>query len=107
MGRLDVNRNDPMEPASDADFRKAAITHVAGSSCKTYIGQWNLFVTWCAALEMPRVTMPLANATVALYLQSVVNRANTFATVKAASAAIAFYQDIILFNHEPTQSPAV
>jgi hypothetical protein len=43
---------------------------------------------------------------VALYLQPVVNRAK-IAAVKAASAAIAFYHKINLFNHEPTQSPAV
>jgi hypothetical protein len=32
----------------------------------------------------------------------VINSANTFAPVKAASAAIAFYRKINLFNHEPT-----
>ncbi len=42
-----------------------------------------------------------------MYLQSVVNGAKTFAPVKAASAAIAFYHKINLFSHEPTQSPAV
>jgi integrase len=42
-----------------------------------------------------------------MYLQSVVNGAKTFAPVKAASAAIDFYQKINLFSHEPTQSPAV
>jgi hypothetical protein len=35
------------------------------------------------------------------------NTAKTVAPVKAASAAIAFYQKINLFDHEPTQSPAV
>jgi hypothetical protein len=44
---------------------------------------------------------------VALYLQSVVNRARTFAPVKATSAAIAFYQRVNLFDHGPTQCPAV
>jgi hypothetical protein len=34
------------------------------------------------------------------------NGAKTSAPVKAASASIAFYQKINLFNHEPTQSPA-
>ncbi len=42
-----------------------------------------------------------------VYLQSVVNGAKAFAPVKAASAAIAFYQKNNLFSHEPTQSPAV
>jgi hypothetical protein len=39
-------------------------------------------------------------------MQSVMNNAKTFAPVKAASAAIAFYPKINLFDHEPTQSPA-
>jgi hypothetical protein len=34
------------------------------------------------------------------------NDANTFAPVKASSAAIAFYQKINLFSHEPTRSLA-
>ena len=35
------------------------------------------------------------------------NTAKTFAPVKAASAAIAFYLKINLFDHEPTQSQAL
>ncbi len=42
-----------------------------------------------------------------MYMQLVANNAKTFAPVKAASTAIAFYQKINLFSHEPTQSPAV
>ncbi len=55
----------------------------------------------------PRSSLPASDGTVALYMQSVMNGAKTFAPVKAASAAIAFYQKINLFDHEPTQSPAV
>jgi len=90
-----------------ADCQKVALAHVAESSCNTYIGHWNLFVAWCNALAVPRVTLPTTDGTVALYLQSVVNRAKTFAPVKSSSAAIAFYQKINLFQHEPTQYPAV
>ena len=43
----------------------------------------------------------------AMYLQSVMNNAKTSAPLKAASAATAFFQKINLFDHEPTQSPAV
>ncbi len=35
-----------------------------------------------------------------------VNDAISFAPVKAASAAIAFFQKVNLFDHEPTQCPA-
>ncbi len=55
----------------------------------------------------PRVSLPASDNTVILYMQSVMNGAKTFAPVKAASTAIAFYQKINLFDHEPTQSPAV
>ena len=48
-----------------------------------------------------------ADATVALYLQSVVNLTKTFTPVKAASTAIAFDKKINLFNHDPTRSPVV
>ena len=64
-------------------------------------------VTWCDALAEPRASLPASDDTVAHYMQSVMNGAMKFAPVKAASAAIAFYQKIILFDHEPTQSPAV
>ena len=39
-------------------------------------------------------------------MQSVMISAKIFAPVKAASAAIALFQKINLFDHEPTQSPA-
>ena len=39
----------------------------------------------------PRATLPASNGTVAMYMQSVMNNAKSFAPVKAASAAIAFY----------------
>jgi hypothetical protein len=42
-----------------------------------------------------------------MYLQSMVNGAGTIAPVKAASAAIAFYQKINIFSHGHAQSPAV
>ena len=42
-----------------------------------------------------------------MYLQSVMNNTNTSRPAKAASAAIAIYQKMNLFAHEPTQSPAV
>jgi hypothetical protein len=38
----------------------------------------------------------------ALYLQSVINGAETVAPGKATSAASAFYQKINLFDYEPT-----
>ncbi len=58
-------------------------------------------------MAVPRAPLPASDATVALYLHSVVNRAKTFVPVKAASAAIAFYQWVNLFDHGPTQCPAV
>jgi hypothetical protein len=37
----------------------------------------------------------------------VVERSKSFAPVKTASVAIAFFQKVNLFDHLPTQSPAV
>jgi integrase len=104
---LDVNWNDPVEMALAANLHHAALEHVATKTCKTYTGQRNMFVRWCDALTVPRVPLPSTDDTMAMYLQSVENGAKTFAPVKAASAAFAFYQKINLFRHEPTQSPAV
>ncbi len=50
-----------------------------------------MFVTWCEALAEPRASLPASDAMVALSVQSVMNSAKTFAPVKAASAAIAFF----------------
>jgi hypothetical protein len=55
-GRLDVNRDDPVELSLAADLQKAAISDVARSSCNTYTCQWNLFVAWCCARDVPRIT---------------------------------------------------
>ncbi len=66
-----------------------------------------MFVRWCGPLKEPRVPLPDSDSSVAMYLQSVINNAKTFGPVKAASAAIAFYQKINLFAHEPTQFPLV
>ena len=54
----------------------------------------------------PWASLPVSDTTVALYMQSVMYGAKTFAAVKAASAEIAFFQKTNLFDHEPTQSPA-
>ncbi len=104
---LDVNREDPVEMALAADLQKSALTHVAVSSCGKYTGQFNMFVAWCEAVAEPRASLHASDATVALYLQAVINDAKTFAPVKAAaSTAIAFYHKINIFNHEPTLSLA-
>jgi hypothetical protein len=104
---MHVNRTDPLELALAIDLHKSALAHVAGSSCGKYTGQFNMFVAWCDARAEPRETLPASDGTMALYLQSVMNTAKTFAPVKAACAAIAFYRKINLFDTEPTQSLAV
>ncbi len=55
-------------------------------------------------MAVPRAPLPASDATVSLYLQSVVNQAKT---VKAASATIAFYQRVNLFDYGLTQCPVV
>jgi hypothetical protein len=104
---MHVNRTDRVELALTVDLQKSALAHVAGSSCGKYACQFNMFVAWCDARAEPRETLSASDGTVALYFESVRNTAKTFAMVKAASAAIAFYQKMYLFDHEPTHSPAV
>ena len=88
---MDVNREDPVELALASDLQKSALSHVAESSCGKYTGQFNMFDTWCQALAEPRASLPASDATVALYMQSVMNSAKRFAPVKAASATIAVF----------------
>jgi len=90
-----------------ADLQRSALAQIAVSSCGKYTGQINMFVTWCEALSEPRASLPASDAMVALYMQSVMNIGKTFAPVKAAPAAIAFFQKTNLFDHELTQSPTV
>ncbi len=54
----------------------------------------------------PKIPLPASDASVAMYLQTAVNDAKSFAPVKAASVAITFFQKVIIFDHEPTQCPA-
>jgi hypothetical protein len=103
---MDVNREDPVEVVLAAGLHASALSHVAESTSDKYARQFNSFVKWCSSLAVPRAPLPASDATVSLYLQSVVNRAKTFAPVKASSAAIAFFQRVNLFDHEPTQCPA-
>ncbi len=70
-------------------LHKFAAMHVAGSTAKAYRGPWNHFVDLCACMKVPRCPLPGDEIAVALYLQSVVERAKIFATVNSASAAIA------------------
>ena len=87
-----------MEVALAARLRESAAMHVAGSKAEAYMGPWNHFMDWCASLKVPRCPLPADDMTVALYLQSVVKRANTFAPVKNASVAIAYFQIIITIS---------
>ncbi len=79
------------------------MSHVTRSTSKEYVGPWNKCVKWSGELRSGRCPLPASDFTVALFLQSVADGVKTFAPVKSHSAAIAFF----LFNHLPTQSPAV
>ena len=97
--------DDPIEVALAGRLQQSAIAHVAESTSASYVGQWNAFVSWCGSLARPRRALPADDLTVALYLQVVADGAKSFAPVKNASASIAFFQKVNLFNHLPTQSP--
>jgi hypothetical protein len=54
---------------------------------------------WRGSLLEPRIQLPALDASVAMYLQSVVNDAKSFAPVKAAAlAAIAFFHKVNLYT---------
>jgi hypothetical protein len=106
MGGPRRNRADPVEVDLAADLQTSALSHVAGSTCRKYEGQLRMFAVWCGSLLEPRIPLQASDAWVAMYLQSKANGAKSFAPVKAASAAIAFFQKVNLFDHEPTQCPA-
>ena len=104
---LDVNREDPVEVALAARVQHSAMAHVAGSTSKGYVGPRNAFVKWFGERLSERCPLPVTDLSVVLYLQSVADEAKFFAPLKSHSAAIAFFQKVNLFNHLPTQIPAV
>ncbi len=88
---LDINRADPVEVELASDMQTSALSHVAESTCRKYEGRFRMFFAWCGSLLEPRILLPASDASVEMYLQSVVNDAKSFAPGKAASAAIAFF----------------
>jgi len=79
-----------VEVALAGRLQMSALAHVAGSTSRAYVGPWNAFVSWCGSLMRPRRPLPVDDLTVALYFQSLIDNANSFSTVKSASAFIAF-----------------
>jgi hypothetical protein len=65
-----------------ADLQRSAMANVAESSCGRYTGHLNMFVAWYEALlAEPRVSLPASDATVNIYMQSVMNGAKTPAVI--------------------------
>ena len=80
---------------------------MAASTSKAYVGPWNAFVSWCNSLLNPGRPLLADDITVALFLQSLMDSANSLATLKSASASIAFFHTINLFTNLPTGAPEV
>jgi hypothetical protein len=57
---------------------------------------------WCGSLLKPRKILPANDITVALYLQHVMDVANSYSTIKSASASIAFFHKINFFTNHLT-----
>jgi hypothetical protein len=92
--KTDINLNDPSEVAFVGHLQNFALSHVAASTYMVYVGPWNAFVIWCGSLLKPRRPLPADDNTVALYLQSLMDVANSYPTIKSASASIAFFQKL-------------
>ena len=86
-----INLEDPIEVALAGELQSSALAHVATSTSNAYVGPWNAFVSWCNNLLRPRRSLPAEDITVALYMQSLMNSANSFSTIKSASASVAFF----------------
>ncbi len=85
-----INDDDSREVALASSLQDSALAHVAASTSHAYVDPWNAFVLWCFILLRPRRSLPADDITVALYIQSLMNSANSFSTIKSASASIAF-----------------
>ena len=85
----------------------SALAHVVGSTSRAYVAPWNAFVLWCGSLIRPRRPLSADDLTVALHFQSLMYNANSFSTIKSASASIAFFHNIYLHTNHPTMAPAV
>ena len=96
-----------MELALAGRLQMSALAHVAGSISRAYVGPWNAFVSWCGSLTRLRRPLPADDLTVALYFRSLMDNANSFSTVKSASATIAFFHKINFFTYHPTLEPEV
>ena len=103
----DFNINDPVEVALAASLQKSALPHVAESTSGAYVGPLNAFVAWCVSLLRPRRSFPAEDLTVTLYIHSLMDSANSFSTIKSASAATAFFHKIIVFANLPIMAPEV
>ena len=86
-------------------LRESVMNHVTTSSSKAYSGPWNAFVEWFGSLARPRSVLPADDLTVAIYFQVMMDKAKKIASIKSASEAIAFYQKMNLYIHNPTMAP--
>ena len=102
---LSINPFDPVEMHMASRLRESAVSHVADRSSDRYTLLWKKFVQWCGDRVSPRCPLPASETTVALFLQQVADEAQSFSVIKQASAAIAYYQKINLFDHNPTLGP--
>ncbi len=101
-----VNMNDPVEMEFASRLQMPDLAHVAGSTSHAYVCPWNAFVLWCGSLMRHRRSLPGIDLMVALYFQSLMDKANSFSTIKSASVSIAFFYMINLFTN-PTMAPEV
>ena len=99
---LEINVLDPVEVLLSSRLRESVVNHVAGSSSAQYVLCYNKFTAGCRERREPRCPLLASEVTVALYLQHVADSAVSFSAVKSASAAIAYFQRINLYSHEPT-----
>jgi hypothetical protein len=67
--------NNPVELELADRLRGSTIAHVAESTSGAYVGPWNTFVLWCETLMRPRRPFPINDITIAIYIQSLMDKA--------------------------------
>ena len=106
-GSLEVSRTDPVEVALADSMLVFAAAKWASGSLEKYTGAFSRFTKWCNERDPPRESLPAEPLTVALYLLSLTQQANTFSVIKTASAAIHTMHKLSLSDREPTSHPLV
>jgi hypothetical protein len=99
--------DDPLEQALARQVALCTVASREPGTWGTYRYAMRAFQQWCSERNPPRASLPASSGTVAMYLMWVTQHANTFSTVKTASAAIYSYHRLTNSAESVTDNPMV